>query len=122
MEYKTYPMHEKMMMERHFLVKSEFNIAYPKNIRLKDSEALTDSDSIEVLNGDIITVKPFKYGVDSTVYCYLVCFYNNAGIRVDCGLETYMSLDFILINDKLFEDITESFKRELKINEILEIK
>lgn len=121
MEYKSYPMHEKMMMERHFLVKSEFNLVYPKNVRLKDSEAFTDSDSIEVLNGDIITVKPFKYGVDSTVYCYLVCFYNNAGIRVDCGLETYMSLDFILINDKVFEDITESFKRELKINKILNI-
>lgn len=122
MEYKSYPMHEKMHMKKYFLIKDRFIVAYPKDIRLLDADSDSNYEYIELSKGDIITIKPFRYMVDTTLYCYLVCFYNNSNIRVDCGFETVLSLDFLLINEKIFEEVTESFIRDFKINDILGIK
>lgn len=121
MEYKTYPMSEKMHMEKHFLIKERFILAYPKDTRLLYADSESNYEHIEFSNGDIITIKPFRYMADATIYCYLVCFYNNSNIRVDCGFETVLSLDLILKNDEIFEEITKSFIRDLKINDILGI-
>lgn len=130
-EYKTYPMHEKVQMERHFLVKKEFNIPHAKDYRLDEAfsnmartigwgTSDDNFDHIEVLEGDIITIKAYKTSVDGTLYTYLVCYYNNAGYKINCGYETTMSLDFILINEELFEEVTEAMIRDQKINQILE--
>ena len=115
-------MPENMYMKKNFLIKERFILAYPKGIRLLDADSDTNYENIELSKDDIITIKPFRYWPDGTIYCYLVCFYSNSIIRVDCGFEMVLSLDFILKNDKIFDEITESFIRDLKINDILGIK
>lgn len=127
--YKTYPMHEKVQKERHFLLKSEFNLPHAGDCRLSDSP--TADTSIEMSEGDIITIKAYKTSVDATLYTYLVCYYPKRfdlssdsfveGIKIDCGYETYMSLDFCLLNRVVFEEVTDAIERELRINEILGI-
>ena len=127
--YKTYPMHEKVQSERHFLIKTEFNLPYAKEGRLDDlldtyidlhlvNHHKEEFPSMDMQEGDIITLKAYKTSVDATLYTYLVCYYSD-GVKVDCGYETSMSLDFVLINRAIFEEVTESIVREQRINEIL---
>ena len=108
--------HEKQQMERHFLVKNEFNLPHGGDCRLND--LLEEPVHVALFEGDIITIKVFKTSVGSTLYTYLVCYYRD-GVKVDCGYETYMSLEFCLTNKVFFEEITESIVREQRINEIL---
>ena len=125
--YQTYPMHEKVQKERHFLVKNEFNLPHAGDFRLNalldtyiDSSSSSSEEfpSIEMNEGDIITIKAYKTSVDTTLYTYLVCYYRD-GVKVDCGYETSMSLDFCLINRGVFEEVTDAIVREQRINEIL---
>jgi hypothetical protein len=123
--YQTYPMHEKVQKERHFLVKNEFNLPHAGDYKLNDlldtyidSSSSEEFPSIEMIEGDIITIKAYKTSVDGTLYTYLVCYYRD-GVRIDCGYETAMSLDFCLINRAIFEEVTEAIVREQRINEIL---
>ena len=123
--YQTYPMHEKVQKERHFLVKSEFNLPHAGDCRLNDlldtyinDSSKEESPCIEMSEGDIITIKAYKTSVDATLYTYLVCYYRD-GVKVDCGYENYMSLDFCLINRGVFEEVTDAMVREQRINEIL---
>jgi len=123
--YQTYPMHEKVQKERHFLIKTEFNLPHAGDCRLNDlldtyidSSSSEEFPSIEMNEGDIITIKTYKTSVDGTLYTYLVCYYRD-GVRIDCGYETSMSLDFCLINRAIFEEVTEAIVREQRINEIL---
>jgi hypothetical protein len=125
--YKTYPMHEKVQKEKHFLVKNEFNLPHAGDCRLNalldtyidySSSSSEEFPSIEMSEGDIITIKAYKTSVDGTLYTYLVCYYRD-GTRIDCGYETSMSLDFCLINRAIFEEVTEAIVREQRINEIL---
>lgn len=125
--YQTYPMHEKVQKERHFLVKNEFNLPHAGEFRLNNlldtyidysSSSSEEFPSIEMSEGDIITIKAYKTSVDGTLYTYLVCYYRD-GARIDCGYETAMSLDFCLINRAIFEEVTEAIVREQRINEIL---
>lgn len=123
--YQTYPMHEKVQKERHFLVKNEFNLPHAGDCRLNalldtyiDSSYSEEFPSIEMNEGDIITIKAYKTSVDGTLYTYLVCYYRD-GARIDCGYEASMSLDFCLINRAIFEEVTEAIVREQRINEIL---
>ena len=127
--YKTYPMHEKVQSERHFLIKTEFNLPYAKEGRLDDlldtyidlhlvNHHKEEFPSMDMQEGDIITLKAYKTSVDATLYTYLVCYYSD-GVKVDCGYETSMSLDFVLINRAVFEEVTEAIVREQRINEIL---
>ena len=125
--YQTYPMHEKVQKERHFLVKNEFNLPHAGEFRLNNlldtyidysSSSSEEFPSIEMSEGDIITIKAYKTSVDSTLYTYLVCYYRD-GVKVDCGYETSMSLDFCLINRGVFEEVTDAIVREQRINEIL---
>ena len=114
--------HEKQQMERHFLVKNEFNLPHGGDCRLNDllNLPLSKEEPVHVVlfEGDIINLKVFKTSVGSTLYTYLVCYYRD-GVKVDCGYETYMSLEFCLTNKVFFEEITESIVREQRINEIL---
>ena len=123
--YQTYPMHEKVQKERHFLVKNEFNLPHAGDYKLNDLldtyidySSSEEFPSIEMNEGDIITIKAYKTSVDSTLYTYLVCYYR-VGVRIDCGYETSMSLDFCLINRAIFEEVTDAIVREQRINEIL---
>ena len=123
--YQTYPMHEKVQKERHFLVKNEFNLPHAGDYKLNDLldtyidySSSEEFPSIEMNEGDIITIKAYKTSVDSTLYTYLVCYYRD-GVRIDCGYETSMSLDFCLINRAIFEEVTDAIVREQRINEIL---
>ena len=123
--YQTYPMHEKVQKERHFLVKNEFNLPHAGEFRLNnlldtyiDYSSSEEFPSIEMSEGDIITIKAYKTSVDGTLYTYLVCYYRD-GVKVDCGYETAMSLDFCLINRRVFEEVTDAIVREQRINEIL---
>lgn len=125
--YQTYPMHEKVQKERHFLVKNEFNLPHAGDFRLNalldtyidySSSSSEEFPSIEMSEGDIITIKAYKTSVDTTLYTYLVCYYRD-GVRIDCGYETSMSLDFCLINRGVFEEVTDAIVREQRINEIL---
>jgi hypothetical protein len=123
--YKTYPMHEKVQSERYFLIKKEFNLPYAKDCRLDDlldtyimNDSKEEFPSMEMQEGDVITLKAYKTSVDATLYTYLVCYYSD-GVKVDCGYETSMSLDFCLINRAIFEEVTDAIVREQRINEIL---
>ena len=123
--YQTYPMHEKVQKERHFLVKNEFNLPHAGDYKLNDLldtyidySSSEEFPSIEMNEGDIITIKAYKTSVDGTLYTYLVCYYRD-GVRIDCGYETSMSLDFCLINRAIFEEVTDAIVREQRINEIL---
>jgi hypothetical protein len=123
--YQTYPMHEKVQSERHFLIKTEFNLPYAKDCRLDDlldtyimNDSKEEFPSIEMNEGDIITIKAYKTSVDATLYTYLVCYYKD-DVKIDCGYETSMSLEFVLVNRAIFEEVTEAIVREQRINEIL---
>jgi hypothetical protein len=111
--------------ERHFFIKTEFNLPYAKDCRLDDlldtyimNDSKEEFPSMEMQEGDVITLKAYKTSVDATLYTYLVCYYSD-GVKVDCGYETSMSLDFVLINRAVFEEVTEAIVREQRINEIL---
>ena len=123
--YQTYPMHEKVQSERNFLIKTEFNLPYAKDCRLDDlldtyimNDSKEEFPSIEMNEGDIITIKAYKTSVDATLYTYLVCYYKD-DVKIDCGYETSMSLEFVLVNRAIFEEVTEAIVREQRINEIL---
>lgn len=123
--YQTYPMHEKVQSERNFLIKTEFNLPYAKDCRLDDlldtyimNDSKEEFPSIEMNEGDIITIKAYKTSVDATLYTYLVCYYKD-DTKIDCGYETSMSLEFVLVNRAIFEEVTEAIVREQRINEIL---
>ena len=122
--YQTYPMHEKVQKERHFLVKNEFNLPHAGDCRLNAlldtyiNDSKEESPSLEMSEGDIITIKAYKTSVDATLYTYLVCYYKD-DVKIDCGYETSMSLEFVLVNRAIFEEVTEAIVREQRINEIL---
>lgn len=123
--YQTYPMHEKVQSERNFLIKTEFNLPYAKDCRLDDlldtyimNDSKEEFPSIEMNEGDIITIKAYKTSVDATLYTYLVCYYKD-DVKIDFGYETSMSLEFVLVNRAIFEEVTEAIVREQRINEIL---
>jgi hypothetical protein len=116
--YETFPMHEKIKEEKFFLIKKDFNLPYLEDGRMKLTDFHDDFECIEFKEGDIIEIKPFKYSHDGTLYTYLVCYHSD-GVKVDCGYETSMSLDFVLINRAVFEEVTEAIVREQRINEIL---
>lgn len=115
--YETFPMHEKIQEERFFLIKKEFNIPYTEG-RMKLTDFNDDFECFEFEEGDIIEIKPFKYSVDGTLYTYLVNYYID-GEKVECGYETAMSLEFILANTMVFEDVTMAMKRDKKIDDLL---
>jgi hypothetical protein len=68
--------------------------------------------------GDIIEIKPFKYANDGILYTYLVNYYID-GEKIECGWETAMSLEFILENEMVFQDVTMAMKRDKKIDDVL---
>lgn len=117
--YETFPIHQSIQQERHFLIKTGFNLPYLRDGRMKSTNFEDKFECIEFLMGDIITIKPFKYSVDSVVYTYLVNYYRD-DVKIECGYECSMSLDFILINQLVFEDVSNAIKREQRINLILE--
>ena len=71
--YQTYPMHEKVQKERHFLVKSEFNLPHAGDCRLNalldtnidSSSSSEEFPSIEMNEGDILTIKAMKSSIPS---------------------------------------------------------
>ena len=120
MLFESYPTSENRQRERHFLVNFSFNIPVLKNIRLKD--VTFDDPNFEVIKlskYDIITIKLFQSMKTSDPHAYLVCYYRDEE-KIECGYETSLSIGFIKRNERLFEEVTESFSRELKINKILE--
>jgi hypothetical protein len=116
--YETFPMHKKIQEERFFLIKKEFNLPYLEDGRMKLTDFNDDFECFEFKEGDIIEIKPFKYSHDGTLYTYLVNYYID-GEKLECGYETAMSLDFILVNTIVFEDVTMSMKRDKKIDDLL---
>ena len=106
--------------ERHFLLKNSFNLPYAKDCRL--DYALSSSadlfEAIDMTEGDIITIRIYKTSKYGTLYTYLVCYYSD-GHKINCGYETSVSLDFLLINDMLFEEVTQAVSRDQRIDRIL---
>ena len=119
--YETFPMHEKYQEEKFFLIKKEFNLPYLEDGRMKTTDFDEQFECIEFEEGDIIEIKPFKYSHDGILYTYLVNYYIDDE-KFECGWETAMSLDFILVNKLVFEDVTLSMKRDKKINSIIKNK
>jgi hypothetical protein len=119
--YETFPMHEKYQEEKFFLIKKEFNLPYLEDGRMKTTDFDEQFECIEFEEGDIIEIKPFKYSHDGILYTYLVNYYIDDE-KFECGWETAMSLDFILVNKLVFEDVTLSMKRDKKIDSIIKNK
>lgn len=119
--YETFPMHEKYQEEKFFLIKKEFNLPYLEDGRMKTTDFDEQFECIEFEEGDIIEIKPFKYSHDGILYTYLVNYYIDDE-KFECRWETAMSLDFILVNKLVFEDVTLSMKRDKKIDSIIKNK
>ena len=63
-------------IERHFLLKNSFNLPYAKDCRL-DYALSSSADLFEVIDmveGDIITIRIYKTSKYGTLYTYLVCY------------------------------------------------
>ena len=75
-------------------------------------------DLVKLSKNDIIVVRFFKPQPMSEIYAYLERVIYKDGTVVDYKIESIETLNFIK-NSLLFTDITKSFERDKKIEDIL---
>jgi hypothetical protein len=122
MNYCPKNIHEKYQQPHYYEILNEFTIPVLDNARYIDLNNITDWDdltyTLDLEVGDIICVRFFKSDQNSTAYTYLD-FYVRDEERFDIRSETILSMDMIFINKDLFDNITLQYKRNLKIENIL---
>ena len=110
--------HEKLQGINYFLILCDFNIPLYEN-RFDVDDTYQSTNTLKGDGGEILSIRWFKPTTSQTVYSYIVGYYKD-DIYHEIGKESPLSRDFICINTTIFEDITKSFNREIKIDKILE--
>jgi hypothetical protein len=124
MEYVPRYIHEKYQQFHYYEMLNDFTIAVLDNARYVDLNNRNDWDDLtydlDLEIGDIICVRFFKSDqrYDSVCYAYLD-FYIRNNERFDINQETILSKEMIDLNSFIFDDVTSQYKRNLKIENIL---
>jgi hypothetical protein len=131
MDYIPGVLHEKLQWEHFFLINSNFvwmNCGPKRLIEFRESKDWDETESIDLVEGDIISVRFFKSSQTSSAYTYLErVIYNNGNI-IEYKKESIISLGFIEKNldpgkvqnkSCLFSDVTKIMERERKLESIL---
>lgn len=76
-------------------------------------------DTLQLVGGEILKIKWYKPAVITNyAYCQIIGYYKGENfIKVESV--SSLSKEFIYLNISLFNDITLSFQRDLKINEVI---
>lgn len=122
MDYIPGHLHEKLQNEFFFSINNDFNWSNcgPRRLNeMSDSKDWDETETIDLVKGDVISVRFFKSSPMSESYTYLERVYNNSDV-IEYKTESIISFGFIQYNkDTLFTDITKSFKRDIKIESVL---
>jgi hypothetical protein len=122
MDYIPGYLHEKLQNEFFFLINNDFvwSNCGPKRLsEMSDSKDWDDTVDIDLVKGDVISVRFFKSSPTSESYTYLERVYNGEGV-IEYKKESIISFGFIQSNTGyLFLDITKAFERDKKIETIL---
>jgi len=121
MDYIPGYLHEKLQNEFFFLINNDFvwSNCGPKRLsEMSDSKDWDDTVAIDLVKGDVISVRFFKSSPTSEAYTYLERVYNGEGV-IEYKKESIISFGFIQSNSFLFMDITKAFERDKKIETIL---
>ena len=122
MEYLPKNIHEKYQQFHYYELLNDFTISVLDNARYVDLNNINDWDdltyALDLEIGDIICVRFFRQDQYATAYTYLD-FYVRDEERFDINQETILSMDLILINESLFDNITLQYNRDIKIENIL---
>jgi hypothetical protein len=114
MYYIPGQIHEKIQKVNYFKVLCDFNL--PLYDGRFDDNSFTSV--LEFVGSEVIKLRWFKPEKSQTVYTYIDGYYKD-NIYYKIEKECTMSRDFVCINTVIFDDITMSFEREIKINYIL---
>ena len=121
MEYIPGYLHEKLQNEFFFLINSDFlwiNCG-PRRLSEIDSKDWDETKNINLIKGDVISVRFFKSSPTSEAYTYLEKVWSGGGV-IEYKTESIISFGFIQSNTGyLFVDITKSFEREIKLESLL---
>jgi hypothetical protein len=91
----------------------------PKRLsEMSDSKDWDDIVVIDLVKGDVISVRFFKYSPTSVTYTYLERVWSGEDV-IEYKKESIISFGFIQSNKEIFMDITKSFERDKKIETIL---
>jgi hypothetical protein len=108
---------ENIQKVNYFNTMTEFNI--PLYSGKFDDDINQSMNTLELKGGEVLKVRWFKPESTQTIYTYIEGYYKEKKyyeIESECS----MSLDFVCINTVIFENITGSFERDMKIDKILE--
>jgi len=120
MNYIPGYLHEKLQNEFFFLINNDFvwSNCGPKRLsEMSDSKDWDDTVAIDLVKGDVISVRFFKSSPTSEAYTYLEKVWSGEGV-VEYKKESIISFGFIQSNKEIFMDITKSFERDKKIEEL----
>jgi hypothetical protein len=123
MDYIPGNIHESLQKEVALKLNSDFNIPICSG-RFHDTDMVEGpSGSLTLIAGDVVIVKWFKCG-DSIPYTYIEKIIYSDSDELNVNAESTMSKSFVEINkntyrDKLFTDVTLSYNRDNKINQII---
>ena len=120
MEYIPGYLHEKLQNEFFFLINSDFvwsNCGPRRLSEMSDSKHWDETSIINLVKGDIISVRYFKSSPTSEAYAYLERVWSGGEV-VEYKRESIISFGFIQANLSLFMDITKSFEREKKLESL----
>jgi len=110
-------LNENIQKVNYFNVLCDFNIPLYSG-RFDDD--ISQSMKTLVLQGDeVLKVRWFKPESTQTIYTYIEGYYKEKKYY-EVESECSMSLDFVCINKIIFNNITGSFERDMKIDKILE--
>jgi len=121
MNYIPGYLHEKLQNEFFFLINNDFvwlNCGPKRLSEMSDSKDWDDTVAIDLVKGDVISVRFFKSSPTSEAHTYLERVYNGEGV-IEYKKESIISFGFIQSNSFLFMDITKAFERDKKIENIL---
>ena len=113
--------HETLQNEFFFLINNDFvwSNCGPKRLsEMSDSKDWDDTAAIDLVKGDVISVRFFKYSPTSVVYTYLERVWSGEDV-IEYKKESIISFGFIQSNKEIFMYITKSFERDKKIETIL---
>lgn len=131
MQYIPGRIHESLQKEHFFLVNLDFSWTNCRDKRwgeMCDINDWDETDTIELSEGDVVVVRFFKSSPVAEAYAYLERVVYNNGDITEYKTESIISrglieknLDTLKVGDKrwLFTDLTKSFERNKKIEQIL---
>lgn len=122
MEYLPKHIHEKYQQFHYYEILKDFTISVLDDARFIDLNNINDWDdltyTIDLEVGDIICVRFFRQDQYATAYTYLD-FYIRDEEQFDINQETIISKDMIFKNTSIFDNVTLQYKRNLKIENVL---